>query len=77
MRRNTHCFTVEGSGEFPFDMLRYDSCWPYEGQDAGNMANHERHRRRIALQTDGLGPTAKRWESFNWSVVESNGVERQ
>jgi hypothetical protein len=21
-------FTVEGSGEFPWDMLRYDSCFP-------------------------------------------------
>lgn len=26
-------FTVRGRGEFPLDMLRYDSCWPRSGED--------------------------------------------
>jgi hypothetical protein len=27
-------FEVEGSGEFPIDMLRYDQCWPTDTADA-------------------------------------------
>lgn len=72
-------FTVEGSLEFPWDMLRYDSCWPYEGDDAA-LINRRTDRniniqiRRIVLQ--GLHrPTIQRWESFNWRVV-CIGIER-
>lgn len=74
-------FTVEGCGEFPFDMLRYDSCWPYMGQDAAEVASkrYERdtntQRRRVVLQ--GIcSPTVERWRSFNWRVV-GIGVERE
>jgi hypothetical protein len=73
-------YTVEGCGEFPFDMLRYDSCWPYTGDDAAEMASKRYERdtniqlRRIVLQ--GINrPTRDRWRSFNWRVV-CMGVER-
>ncbi len=72
-------FTVEGCGEFPFDMLRYDSCWPYQGDDAGQLASrrHERdtniQSRRVVLQ--GIqDPTAERWRSFNWKVVGMGAI---
>ncbi len=30
-------FTVEGSGMFPYDMLRYDQCWPSSEQDSPRL----------------------------------------
>jgi hypothetical protein len=64
-------FTVEGSGEFPFDMLRYDSCWPKsEGHDSGQLSHHAHGKRRVVLVTCYEGaPTPGRWESFNWCYV--------
>jgi hypothetical protein len=62
---------VEGSGEFPIDMLRYDSAFPMTEQDSGIAAN-QRGRRRIALILRGvndLGPTSPRWQSFTWTVL--------
>ena len=29
----SYTFTVEGTGMFPVDMLRYDNCWPRTEQD--------------------------------------------
>lgn len=77
-RSTRHCFTVTGAGSFPVDMLRYDCCWPYRGEDAARMEHHVRERRRIVLQTDSpLPPTAPRWESFNWRVVPGEPGEGQ
>lgn len=66
-------FTVEGCLDFPFDMLRYDSCWPYMSEDAAQMGHrHDRdtniQRRRVVLQGYER-PTVDRWASFNWRVV--------
>lgn len=71
-RDEMFCFTVEGSGEFPFDMLRYDSCWPFsEGRDVPSLVHYgPRGRRRVVLQTTNQhAPTAGRWQSFNWRVI--------
>lgn len=65
-------FTVEGAGQFPFDMLRYDHCWPLsEGYDSGRLAcDHGAELRRVVLATDNpSAPTIGRWESFTWQVV--------
>lgn len=73
-------FTVEGCLQFPFDMLRYDSCWPYTGEDAAQLdRRHDRdvniQSRRVVLQ--GIqSPTKDRWASFNWRVV-ADGVDRE
>lgn len=72
-------FTVEGSGEFPFDMLRYDRCFPASESDAGKMPRpHQGSSRRIieliAVDHDGnnrFAPTIGRWESFRWKVIEA------
>ena len=41
---------VEGTGEFPFDMLRYDACFPTTSEDAAAMelidASVDRSERR-------------------------------
>lgn len=65
-------FTVQGSGEFPFDMLRYDECWPYYGEDSTRLSgSFDRALRRVVLATRKEGnPTDGRWHSFGWEVVE-------
>ena len=80
MKNDLVTFTVEGFSEFPWDMLRYDSCWPYTTEDAATInrrldRDQNVQRRRIVLQ--GIHrPTAERWKSFNWRVI-CIGVERE
>jgi hypothetical protein len=66
-------FEVRGRGQFPFDMLRYDSCWPKHESDSAEI---ERNVRRgtdeytVRLMSVGLNsPTIGRWNSFGWKVV--------
>ena len=72
-------FTVRGKGPFPFDMLRYDSCFPTDGESAARM-HYSRvetignNLRDVTLTAVGYtpcggGPTVARWESFGWNVV--------
>lgn len=65
-------FTVEGAGEFPIDMLRYDYCWPKQSKDSTAInASFQRQphvRRQVTLATNGY-VTTERWESFGWKVV--------
>jgi hypothetical protein len=71
-------FTVRGSDLFPFDMLRYDQCWPKSQDDTAAMERTTRRRGgmesrgpvEITLMTYSESrPTVPRWESFNWIVV--------
>jgi hypothetical protein len=74
-------FTVQGRGQFPADMLRYDLCWPAHQADAHSIeswtdlvseSGKPFESRRINLR--GLKPpTPGRWASFGW-MVEINGV---
>jgi hypothetical protein len=67
-------FTVEGTGNIPTDMLRYDQCWPYSTMDAVGMFREYGEpllsRRQIRLCSIARVPTAARWESFGWRVVK-------
>ena len=74
--RPKHCFeyVVTGTGQFPYDMLRYDAAWPVSSQDAFNIGVgfHDpqeayRGRRSIKLRSYRQ-PTIDRWSSFTWSV---------
>lgn len=71
--KQLHEFIVEGSGVFPFDMLRYDQCWPKsETTDSAAIERTTRHvysgDEKVTLV--GLGkPTEGRWNSFGWRVV--------
>ena len=60
-------YTVTGTGEFPMDMLRYDSSWPWGSEDAHTMGAVEWRSRRI-VKLAGLRVTAARWASFGWHV---------
>lgn len=69
-------FTVTGSGDFPFDMLRYDECWPYQSEDAVSVGSTPQisggahfKRRSVRLMTNNPhAPTAGRWSSFTWKA---------
>lgn len=64
-------YVVEGFGDFPLDMLRYDCAWPKEEKDAGVAQQHERGLRRVRL-TGTRPPTEARWHSFLWKVRQIN-----
>lgn len=65
-------FTVKGSGEFPYDMLRYDACFPQTSTDINIMMDRAVGQREVRMvtcrahKTDTLTPA--RWESFGWTV---------
>lgn len=61
-------FTVRGSGQFPWDMLRYDSCWPAEETQTHHMLDSRGGARHVIMV--GLRePTEGRWESFGWKII--------
>lgn len=77
------CFTVEGRGQFPADMLRYDACWPYReaGDSSGITMSAELNgeayfaKRQVTLITDNQhAPTVGRWQSFGWRVISQEVV---
>jgi hypothetical protein len=43
--------TVEGAGEFPIDMLRYDACWPASERDSAILLDsmNGSGRRKVQL----------------------------
>lgn len=70
---------VHGTGAFPIDMLRYDSCAPAREEDSGEIErSHAGHRpspKPILLarfiQPGVANPaTDGRWASFGWDVIE-------
>lgn len=68
-------FQVKGVGDFPIDMLRYDTCWPARSEDISKFnvsrfaeAEELRAVRTITLQSY-FAPTVARWASFGWSVI--------
>jgi hypothetical protein len=68
-------FKVQGKGTFPFDMLRYDCCYPADSQSASDLIVYDRDDRRrlrtITLRSQiTVRPTEDRWRSFHWSVVK-------
>lgn len=74
MIRRTRSFTVRGSGRFPIDMLRYDTCWPATQVDVRKVESNVSHASfsRDVLEVVLVGtskPTHRRWESFGWEVL--------
>jgi hypothetical protein len=64
-------YTVEGSGDFPLDMLRRDMAFPRTSADAAAITL--RGPRKIDLTASAARWVAvKRWESFGWRVVDAD-----
>lgn len=66
-----------GNGEFPFDMLRYDHCFPASESDSGEMGrNHYQHDRAVIVAKYRQQPgrwTVDRWQSFGWALIVYSG----
>lgn len=63
-------FKVIGRGEFPFDMLRYDECFPADGESALKLGHSDNNRRMVTLRTcRSTNIHEGRWVSFGWQVV--------
>ena len=76
-----YSFVVEGEGQFPTDMLRYDHCWPRTTEDAialplsvYDFARDREQHRKVALFTPTHPPTVDRWVSFGWKVSDIKAV---
>ena len=72
-------FTVSGNGDFPLDMLRYDSCFPLTTDDASNISRprderlsdtHRSVRLSIPAECNRNYPSEGRWSSFGWVVTD-------
>lgn len=80
MARYRQTFVVEGTGTFPYDMLRYDHCWPALEIESTLLDSNQLFRdenwfktpRRIKLARETESkvnlPTVARWQSFGWKV---------
>ena len=61
-------YVVEGSGEFLYDMLRYDGSFP--AFERHSLALRETQLRATVLeQPSGKLPERQRWASFGWRVT--------
>ncbi len=77
--RKTFYFAVVGRYTFPYDMLRYDRCYPYSEQtDSPGLSvgpgfdfdywSRPRVVVLVAQWEAGYRNTPGRWESFGWRV---------
>lgn len=66
---------IQGRGEFPFDMLRYDSCYPNSERDSSLMGGSARwnqtERWSICVRSANENKwTVGRWESFGVKITD-------
>ena len=66
-------FRVYGSGYFPYDMLRYDHCFPADQDSVLEMTPDLLGEKRRLKMGRWVGskteiPTVQRWASFGWTV---------
>ncbi len=61
---------VAGSDDFPFDMLRFDCCYPQAINDSEQLESEQYEYRVVLLARDRGGAFCEdRWKSFTWKVV--------
>ena len=67
---------VEGCGDFPVDMLRYDRCVPDTEEDA-HAIQRGPYKRQVTLRrfsVNTLRATRGRWDTFGWKVLSEEPV---
>jgi len=73
-----YTFKVKGSAPVPFDMLRYDRCWPATEADAGILETISNGHASQIVTLKGLQmPTTHRWNSFGWAIDRTNLADGQ
>lgn len=63
-------YKVQGRGDFPWDMLRYDRVYPLSEPSPSIHDSGEVWREVRTVEVQGEGCTPDRWSSFLWSVVD-------
>ena len=69
--------TFTGKGDFPYDMLRFDGCWPATPDDVSRLATYrfmrpepaKQEQREVTLHSH-RDFTPDRWASFGWYEVQ-------
>jgi len=72
MSRTLHSFTVNGCGEFPFDLLWREKAWPASYDDSVALRPADCLCRSVRLQTiawKAWTPDIDRWQSRHWRVL--------
>jgi hypothetical protein len=69
-------FVVRGKGSFPTDMLRRDTCFPFDAEAVENMHHEHGQERSIELGVHHYhkhihGISEGRWRSFGWEITDS------
>jgi len=70
-------YEVQGRGDFPWDMLRYDRVYPTTSPSPSMHAiasNSNIWREVRTVELMGNGCTPDRWASFLWSVVDAENA---
>lgn len=70
MRRVTAVVIVPAYGEFPMDMLRYDSCFPTKEEDAARLGQVSDQLRLVTVARWHQHWTVCRWQSFGVQLVQ-------
>lgn len=71
MATKTLFFYVTGRGQFPFDMLRHDACWPADPESASYMhadPTSPERTHRLFTHNREYQLTPDRWRSFGWTM---------
>ena len=79
-------FEVTGRGSFPFDMLRYDQCFPADTGSANNMSRSgeydvPQHELPVIVlhhfhDHPEWEPTFGRWASFGWGITRVSPTKK-
>lgn len=69
-KQKLYVFTVKGRNNFPYDMLRYDRCYPKSESESVLLSDMIDRDRTITLMSSVKPPTNDRWKSFGWQVIE-------
>jgi len=69
-------YSVQGRGDFPFDMLRYDRVYPLTEPVPSQHVSPRREAWTAvrSVEVEGEGCTPDRWASFGWSVVDPDNA---
>ncbi len=67
-------YKVQGRGDFPWDMLRYDRVWPLSQPEPHRMDSNDAWVKVRTIEIEGAGCTPDRWSSFLWSVVDADNA---
>lgn len=67
-----YTYRVQGRGDFPLDMLRYDECWGVGRADRAaikRITDVAKLPPRVVTLIGPRTPTTARWASFGWTVI--------